>query len=194
MENYYTFDPRETGCFSIIHTLNLMGDNLTGVEVGVGFGQNLCSLLQNCPRIKTLWGIDNFKPYTDYKTIEDGKVIPWVIDNKLADNHKMLCYHNLKYSGFEEKAYIIEKDKNAALNDFSDNSLDFVFLDAYSNEQDIYNDISQWYNKIKNGGLISGHDYDSILVQKVVNEFREKNSINSFLSCNDRVWCWIKKE
>lgn len=42
---------------------------------------------------------------------------------------------------------------------FDDNSIDFVFIDASHEYEDVKNDILQWYPKIKVGGVLAGHDY-----------------------------------
>jgi len=42
---------------------------------------------------------------------------------------------------------------------FFDNTLDFVFIDAAHDYQSVKEDIGAWYPKVKEGGVISGHDY-----------------------------------
>jgi hypothetical protein len=42
---------------------------------------------------------------------------------------------------------------------FFDNTLDFVFIDAAHDYQSVKEDIEAWYPKVKEGGVISGHDY-----------------------------------
>ena len=42
---------------------------------------------------------------------------------------------------------------------YPDNSLDFVFIDADHSYQSVREDIIAWWPKVKNGGIISGHDY-----------------------------------
>ena len=42
---------------------------------------------------------------------------------------------------------------------YQDRSLDFVFLDAAHDYENVKNDILSWYPKIKVGGWLAGHDY-----------------------------------
>ena len=42
---------------------------------------------------------------------------------------------------------------------FKDNSIDFLFLDAGHEYEDIIEDMTAWYPKVKPGGIIAGHDY-----------------------------------
>jgi cephalosporin hydroxylase len=46
-----------------------------------------------------------------------------------------------------------------AANMYSDNSLDFVFIDAAHEYESVKADIEAWYPKVKVGGFIGGHDY-----------------------------------
>ena len=42
---------------------------------------------------------------------------------------------------------------------FPDESLDFVFIDASHEEQDVKDDIDAWYPKVKKGGVLAGDDW-----------------------------------
>lgn len=75
---------------------------------------------------------------------------------------------------------------------FEDNSLDFVFIDASHEYEDVKQDIISWLPKIKNGGIIAGHDYYLEYdyypgVKQAVNECFNKDEL--ILSEN----CWIYK-
>ena len=66
MSDFYDFKDCKSDVQSIVHVINLLGKELVGTEVGVFRAVSFCTLLQNCPNIKTLFGIDSYKPYTDY--------------------------------------------------------------------------------------------------------------------------------
>lgn len=42
---------------------------------------------------------------------------------------------------------------------FADNSLDFVFIDGDHSSEAIARDINMWWPKVKEGGVLAGHDY-----------------------------------
>lgn len=42
---------------------------------------------------------------------------------------------------------------------FADKSIDFVFIDACHEYESVRDDIESWLPKVKNGGIIAGHDY-----------------------------------
>ena len=44
---------------------------------------------------------------------------------------------------------------------FEDESVQFVYIDALHTYDGVKKDLKLWYPKIKKGGFISGHDYDS---------------------------------
>jgi hypothetical protein len=57
---------------------------------------------------------------------------------------------------------------------YSDESLDFVYIDASHEYEDVIKDLHAWYPKIKKGGYIGGHDYHFYPgVRRAVNEFFE---------------------
>lgn len=58
---------------------------------------------------------------------------------------------------------------------FEDGSLDFVFIDASHEYEDVKNDINAWLPKVKKGGVLSGHDYG--YVRRAVDESIKANPI-----------------
>jgi SAM-dependent methyltransferase len=70
---------------------------------------------------------------------------------------------------------------------FEDNSIDFVFLDASHEYEDIKADIEAWYPKVKPGGLFAGHDYEWDGVRRAVDEFASKH--DKFILSSEL--CWV---
>ena len=67
---------------------------------------------------------------------------------------------------------------------YSDNSLDFVFIDAGHDYESVKKDLNAWYPKIKNGGIIAGHDYHyNVGVYPAVNEFFNGKTIKQMGAC-----------
>ena len=185
-DDFYNFESNQFTIQSLIHNVNFLGENLIGIEVGIGRALNLCMLAQLCKNLKMTYGVDNFKPYTDFKYSKH-------LGEKEQDNNKIIAFHNIKYSGFKNKIKIIEKDSIIAVNDFKDNSVDFIFLDSYVTEDDCKIDLKNWYKKLKNGGIFAGHDFNINFVKQTVENFYVNNNTKSPLSVFDRVWCFKKE-
>lgn len=60
---------------------------------------------------------------------------------------------------FGDKSHIVRKKSMDALEDFEDESLDFVYIDGHHGFKFVAEDIWEWSKKVKYGGVISGHDY-----------------------------------
>jgi predicted O-methyltransferase YrrM len=101
--------------------------------------------------------------------------------------------YNIFLKNIEPVKHIINPVKllsTEAAKKYEDYSLDFVFIDAAHDYTNVKNDIEAWFPKIKVGGIIAGHDYNTSIdgVKKAVNEFfNEKNVIN-------KENCWIYKK
>lgn len=106
----------------------------TGAEIGVYYGRFSAILCQTIPGLK-LYAIDDWGERYAH-SFEPAKA-------------------NLKPYGVT----IIRKDSLEAAPDFEDNSLDFVFIDARHNYKHVSQDIIEWTRKVRNGGVVAGHDY-----------------------------------
>jgi len=179
---------------SLISMIAIHGDDLVGAEIGVLRGRSFLTLLHNCPNIKLLHGVDSFEPYNDYlipdeyQSSEPGLII----DRKEIDMIRYLFYHHVEYSGQKEKIKFHEMDSNEAAEYIDDESLDFIFLDAYLTGKQAENDIEVWYPKVKSGGIFSGHDWNCRDIEVAVNNFREQNNITKLMSTWDNTWIWVK--
>ena len=177
---------------SIIHCINLHGDNLVGAEIGVHVGESFLTLLQTCPNISKLYGVDPYVPYIDYLKEEGQSFDPMVVDEKEIEYIKLVSYHRQKYSGHEDKIVFYEMDSIEASKKVEDKSLDFIFIDSYCSLEQAKNDIKVWYPKVKDGGIFAGHDWNMPLVRLAVTKFRENENINSRMSTYDDTWIWYK--
>ena len=177
---------------SIIHCINLHGDNLVGAEIGVHVGESFLTLLQTCPNISKLYGVDPYVPYIDYLKEEGQSFDPMVVDEKEIEYIKLVSYHRQKFSGHKDKIVFYEMDSIEASKKVEDKSLDFIFIDSYCSFEQAKDDIKVWYPKVKDGGIFAGHDWNMPLVRLAVTKFRENENINSRMSTYDDTWIWYK--
>jgi hypothetical protein len=182
----------ETPVINIIHSIGQLGENIVGLDLGTGDGTNLLAILHNCPNIKTIHGVDSYKPKTDYLKIPyDGTIInnSSEFDAELMKNVSLT---RQKYAVKSDRIVFHEKNSVDALSDFEDKSLDFIFVNSYLNLQSARNDVSNWWVKLKDGGVMYGNKWESYPIQKAVNEFRFNNKIESSLIAYNNVWSFRK--
>ena len=144
------------------------------VEIGTHEGINAKSLEKNL-QIKLLYCVD---PYCYY--LENGK--------------------GLDYSKFYKKAkrrlrkYPIEfiKKTSETAVDLIPDDIDFIYIDGNHEYTYVKNDLELYYKKVKRGGVMGGHDFNSknIGVCKAVLEFSEKNSLK--LNAKNIDWWFVK--
>ena len=69
----------------------------------------------------------------------------------------------------------LRMDSLTAASTFQNSSIDFLFLDASHEYEDVKRDIEAWYPKIKSGGIFSGHDVEGDWpgVNRAINECPE---------------------
>ena len=186
----YTYVDYQCSFKSIIHPILQLGEELEGIELGTATGESFFTILHNCPNVKRLYGLDEFKPYVDLLT-HDGSPCH-LFDEKKIDMIKMNFYHNFKYSNVGDRGVFAEASADEALETFQDETLDFVLHDCGINYESAKNEIESWYRVLKPGGIYAGHDWNGHFIKKAVQEFREENGITSPMTTFDNVWMWYK--
>jgi len=180
---------RECDGQSLIHLINLIPKTeVIGAEIGLWNAETFCTLLNNCPKIKTLYGVDPYKPYID---LIDNKALS--VDDHMIMQVKITALSNIMSTGQQEKVLFVEDTSNNAVDLIENEELDFIFVDSYINEQHVFEELNNWYPKVKVGGIFSGHDFSSESVQRAVHKFRDQNNISSFMSVFDQTFVWIKE-
>lgn len=66
------------------------------------------------------------------------------------------------------------------INKFEDNSLDLIYIDGDHSFEGCYEDLKNWYPKLKVGGFILNDDYNWESVKKAVSKFCSEYNILSF--------------
>jgi len=173
---------KTTSAVQLQNIIKEMGSNLTGVELGVWFGYNCGHLLEECPNISMLYGIDPYLEYQDWNRYLDNNIMKQARESA-----------NTIFNKFDSKARLIEYKSEEAVEGFVKGGLDFIFIDGDHSYEMCYKDLNLWYSKVKSGGLFSGHDFSLPGVNKALLQFRTEQNIKGFFKVipND-VWYWIK--
>lgn len=77
------------------------------------------------------------------------------------------------------------QDSDIAAENFLNNSVDVIFIDAGHSFENVSADIKAWFPKIKKGGIMAGHDYNESWpgVIEAVNSLLGKENITIENSC-----------
>jgi len=168
--------------YGIIPYINRYREETVGIEIGVLKGETSHELLSACPRIKKLYGVDPYKGYQDldrFRTEEDMK------------RYQEICNKNM--NKFADRFELIVDSSENSVNRFSDNSIDFIFIDGQQTYDSVKNELQSYYPKIKSRGMIFGHDGNLENIIRAYKDFRNENKIRTPL-CNSKnfVWFWYK--
>ena len=86
-----------------------------------------------------------------------------------------------------------------AVNDFEDESLDFVYIDANHTFDYVMEDIINWSKKVKKGGIVSGHDYFRLRFMNVIlavdTYLKAHPELKGYITSEDHTpsWWFIKE-
>lgn len=170
-----------------------------GAEIGVKKGEFSEKFAQAGLKI---YAIDPWLSYRDYD--ED------------PSNQKRLDFqyeHTKRVLAPYPESKIIRKTSMEAVSDFDDGSLDFVYIDGNHQFRYLADDLVEWSQKVKKGGVICGHDYiytnpttkaGTVHVIYVVNAYTQAYKIRNWyllgrgerrgdeIRDRFRSWMWIK--
>ena len=95
-------------------------------------------------------------------------------------------------------ATLMQMTSMEALDHFEDESLDFVYIDANHAYDYVAPDIIFWSEKVRQHGIVSGHDYYCFRhsgVIEAVNSYTHCNCIRPWFVTKDNEpsWFWVKK-
>lgn len=119
-----------------------------GVEIGVHKGAFSAFILKNWDGF--LWSIDPWVEQQGY-TVRCGG------SQEALDQFYATAVEALQ--PFSDRCHIVREFSKKASEDFSDGSIDFVYIDGRHTYDAVSDDLNSWYPKVRLGGVVSGHDY-----------------------------------
>ncbi|MBU2052606.1 class I SAM-dependent methyltransferase [Patescibacteria group bacterium] len=151
-----------------------------------------------------IYGVDPWMPYPDFDLMHENR----------KKRQEFLYEHTKREVDKYKNVKLIRKTSMEAVEDFEDESLDFVYIDGNHKFRYVAEDICEWSKKIRKGGMVSGHDYihprrlenrwDTLQVKFVVDAYILAHRINNWYllgrqnedpgESRDRFrsWLWIK--
>lgn len=145
--------------------------NLVGCEVGIERGYNAKNILSYLP-MKHLYLVD---PYLTY-----------FVEGEDSSTFYSKAQSNLK--NFQNKTFLKLLSSEALCK--VPNNLDFVYIDACHAYESVKYDVSNWYGKVREGGIVAGHDINLKGVLWAVTEFAKAKNLDLFTEKYD--WWFIK--
>lgn len=137
-------------------------DNAVIAEVGVYLGHSvayMATLAKESGKKITIHAVDTFEGSEEHQQ----KGVGYFYDQ---------YFDNLCDCGVRDYIADVKSDSVFAASLYPDDHFDFVFIDAAHDYESVKKDIEAWWPKVKQCGIISGHDYCVSWpgVMKAVNE------------------------
>ena len=149
--------------------------DLKEAEIGVFEGINSEDLMKNLD-IKELYLID---PWEEYE------------NNPMGSLEKAEAITKRRMKKYGDKIKYIKEYSSNAINKIP-NNLDFIYIDGNHDYKFVKEDLNNYWNKVKIGGVFAGHDMLIPDVLKAVLEFVEEKKVDFFIVGDD--WVIIKEQ
>jgi len=152
-----------------------------GAEIGCHTGATTGRLLRLCPSL-FLYAVDHWEPIVEEAGGMAGR-----------DGEKARMKFESSTRLFKNRMSVLLGNSVDMAEKVDDESLDFVFIDADHRYEAVLSDIKAWAPKVKQGGTVCGHDYNSPDFPGVAQAVRECFSENHNEVGIDHVW-YAKKD
>lgn len=152
--------------------------DLIGIQIGSYRGQSTQMFLKS-GAFKKLYCIDPWLP--DYDPNDEAATKEIVLAEQDFDR---------RFNGNEIIRKIKAKSTDV-VNLFDNESIDFIYIDGCHTYEAVKEDLNNYYPKVKNGGIVAGHDWHKnwLGVVKAVSQYFGKSPRKIYL---DTSWVYIK--
>ena len=173
-----------TAAFGLIELLSKMGPDLKGIEIGVSTGVNSYILLEECPNISKIVGVDPFEEYQDWSSF---------VHQDHQDSMYTLFLENIEH--MKDKFELIKLKSCNAAPRLKDNEYDFLFIDGDHSMRAVLTDLDKYVPKVKKGGIIAGHDAGLQGVNMALHSWCRRHNIdlNRVHLIENNAWYWINE-
>ena len=127
--------------------------------------------------------------------LQNNKVTKLVSIDRWSDHHTLDEYIEVirLLKVYDERSSVTRSSFEMALPSFTDGTLDFIYIDGYAHQgQERGKTLSDWWPKLKKGGLFCGHDYHRRWPATIeaVNRFMEANNLSISVTQDDEYPSW----
>jgi hypothetical protein len=154
-----------------------------GAEVGVASGGHSNAILERTD-VTRLFGVDSYQHRAGYEDVMNmsQKELDILYDN----TRRFMARHGDRYK-------FIRADSVDGAKQITE-PLDFVYIDAEHSYEGAKKDLETWFSKVRDGGIVSGHDYNHPNfpgVAKAIHEFMDKENLR--IHVEDEFFWWVEK-
>ena len=154
------------GWFNYSETYNIIVDQINDdgkiVEIGSFLGRSthyLATALYNAGKENVkIYSVDTFEGSSEHATL------------KLPKDFSSTFKNNLEF--FIQKGMVTvcqgRSDSEEILNQFKDESVDYIMVDGAHEYEPVMDDIQNWWSKLKTDGVMFGDDYSLASVSEAV--------------------------
>ncbi len=123
----------------------------TGAELGVQRGDFSAILTQKWTKLQKFYAVDLWKAQENYHDYAN-------VGNDKQEQNYLQTLHALKHID-NNRLVVMRMYTSEAAKLISDNSLDFIYVDAQHTYCSVMEDLHFYWPKLKANGIIAGHDY-----------------------------------
>lgn len=146
----------------------------TAIEIGVDRG-TFAALFFTCRRLRHFIGVDDYSNHSEFPYVRD-------TDLQIAATRFAQC----SFASLMRATGVTIADAIASgdLGHIKERKVDFVYVDAGHEYEDVKQDIATWWPLISDRGILAGHDFDDTHpgVQRAVREFAEQQNVTVYLT------------
>src|SRR5262245_39123821 len=150
----------------VLNSRGLLGE---GAEVGVALGDYSEIVLKGWAG-RLLISVDAWSV-----SIEDDPANPRVPQEVLDGIYADVC---TRLGAFGDRSQVWKLESTEAAARSPPHSLDFVYIDAFHDYESVAADIAAWWDRVRPGGLLTGHDYHDRYWDGV--QFGVKRAVDEF--------------
>lgn len=122
------------------------------VEVGSWVGESAIAMLRNVWCESNIFCVD---PFTGNPKDDSSKALVYFGADRIRRTFK----ENLAPEYEQKRVTLLDVKSLDAVHSFEEETIDFVYIDAQHEYEDVKADIEAWVHKVREGGTIAGHDY-----------------------------------
>jgi len=161
---------------------------ITGIEIGTNRADLTLAILSATPH-SFVYTIDPWKHEDVSNLLPGDELFESGLPQSYHDLNREETKKRLLIPEYKDRVEIIPLKSSEAVERFTPNSYDFVWIDGNHSKSAITSDLELYYPLVKEGGIFGGHDY--LCVHPLTEIIKEKFG-DKIITGDDFTW-WVIK-